>query len=108
MNISFNPLKLGLPQRAIISFAISNPLGAADLLLHGEQNLQGWGTTVQPDQALLYVRGFDPVTQRFKYEVNQRFGSTSLAVNAVRTPVIVTAMMRFDLGPTREKQSLVQ
>lgn len=108
MQISFNPLKLGLPQRAIISFSISNPLGAADLMLHGQNNLQGWGTTVQPDQSLLYVRGFDPATQRFKYEVNQRFGSTSLAFNTVRTPVIVTAQMRFDLGPTREKQSLVQ
>ena len=40
MNISFNPLKLGLPQRAIISFSVSNPLGAADLLLHGENHLE--------------------------------------------------------------------
>ncbi len=108
MNISFNPLKLGLPQRATFSFAISNPLGAADLLLHGENHLVGWGTNTQPDQALLYVRGFDATTQRFKYEVNQRFGSTNPAFNTVRTPVIVTAQLRFDLGPTREKQSLVQ
>lgn len=108
MSISFNPLKLGLPQRAIISFSVSNPLGAADLLLHGEKKLAGWGTNIAPDQALLYVRGFDATTQRFKYEVNQRFGSTSPAQSTIRTPVIVTAQMRFDLGPTREKQSLVQ
>jgi hypothetical protein len=108
MSIAFNPLKLGLPQRATLSFAISNPLGAADLLLHGENRLQGWGSTTQPDQALLYVRGFNPVTQTYRYEVNQRFGNTSPQFNTIRTPVIVTAQFRFDLGPTREKQSLVQ
>lgn len=108
MSIAFNPLKLGLPQRATISFGVANPLGAADLLLHGENNLRGWGSTPQPDQALLYVRGFDPATNRFKYEVNQRFGSTAPQISTVRTPVVVTAQMRFDLGPTREMQSLVQ
>ena len=35
LNISFNPLKVRLPQRATLSFSVSNPLGAADLLLHG-------------------------------------------------------------------------
>jgi len=35
LTISFNPLKVRLPQRATLSFSVSNPLGAADLLLHG-------------------------------------------------------------------------
>ena len=108
MQLSFNPLKLGLPQRATFSFAIANPLGAADLLLHGENKLAGWGSSAEPDQSLLYVRGYDPATQRFKYEVNQRFGATSPQFNTLRTPVVITAQLRFDLGPTREKQSLVQ
>ena len=107
MSISFNPLKLGLPQRATLSLAINNPLGAADLVLHGENNLKGWGQPATPDNQLLYVRGYDPTAQRFKYEVNQRFGNTSPATNAFRQPVVVTAMMRFDLGPAREKQQLV-
>ena len=77
-------------------------------MLHGENNLKGWGQPATPDNQLLYVRGYDPTAQRFKYEVNQRFGNTSPATNAFRQPVVVTAMMRFDLGPTREKQSLVQ
>jgi len=108
MSISFNPLKLGLPQRATVSFSINNPLGAADLLLHGENKLQGWGQTPFADPQLLYVRGYDPAAQRFKYEVNQRFGATNPAFNQFRNPVVVTAMMRFDLGPTREQQSLTQ
>ena len=36
LNISFNPMKVRLPQRATLTFNINNPLGAADILLHGE------------------------------------------------------------------------
>ncbi len=108
LSVSLDPIKLHLPQRANIQFQVSNPIGAADLLLHGEDNLRGWGQTVQPDATLLYVRGFNPVTQRYTYEVNQRFGSTKPSQTMVRQPVTVTAMMRFDLGPARERQLLTQ
>ena len=46
--------------RDAVSSRSSNPLGAADLLLHGENNLHGWGQFAFPDPTLLYVRGFDP------------------------------------------------
>jgi len=108
MSVSFNPIKVRMPQRATISFQVSNPLGAADLLLHGSDNLRGWGQPSFPDQQLLYVRGFDPSARRYKYEVNQRFGSTNQALGAFRLPVTLTAMMRFDIGPTRERQLLTQ
>jgi carboxypeptidase family protein len=108
LSVAFNPLKVRMPQRATLSFQISNPLGAADLLLHGSNNLRGWGQQVFPDQSLLYVRGFDSQTQRFRYEVNQRFGATSPAFSAFRAPVTLTAMLRFDVGPTRERQMLEQ
>ncbi|MHB1070850.1 MAG: TonB-dependent receptor, partial [Gemmatimonadaceae bacterium] len=91
LSVSFNPIKLHLPQRANIQFQVSNPIGAADLLLHGEDNLRGWGQTVQPDATLLYVRGFQP-SSGYKYEVNQRFGSTRPSQTMVRQPVTVTAM----------------
>jgi hypothetical protein len=108
MSLSFNPLKFRMPQRATLSLQVGNPLGAADLLLHGNNNLHGWGQFAFPDPTLLAVRGFDPLTQRYKYDVNQRFGSTLPALTAVRAPVTITAMMRFDLGPTRERQALTQ
>ncbi|HEY3745612.1 MAG TPA: hypothetical protein VGL17_05185, partial [Gemmatimonadaceae bacterium] len=76
MSLSFNPLKFRMPQRATLSLQIGNPLGAADLLLHGNNNLRGWGQFSFPDPNLLAVRGFDPTTQRYSYDVNQRFGST--------------------------------
>ncbi len=108
LSVSFNPLKLRLPQRATLSFQVNNPLGAADLLLHGGQNLRGWGQPATPDAALLYVRGFDAATQRFRYEVNQRFGATRPAFTTLRAPVTVTALMRFDFGAARERQVLTQ
>jgi hypothetical protein len=54
------------------------------------------------------VRGFDPSTQRYRYEVNQRFGETRPAFNTLRNPVVLTAALRFDVGPTRERQLLLQ
>jgi hypothetical protein len=108
LSISLNPVKFRLPQRATISFNVANPLGAADLLLHGEDGIKGWGQARIPDPNLLYVRGFDPVTQRFRYDVNQRFGNTSPQLSAIRAPVALTVQVRVDLGPTRERQVLLQ
>lgn len=106
LSVSLNPVKFRMPQRASISFQLSNPLGAADLLLHGSDGLRGWGQQAMPDQSLLHVRGFDPSQRRFDYEVNQRFGSTSPAGSAFRVPVTLTALFRFDIGPMRERQLL--
>ena len=108
LSISFNPAKIRMPQRASIQFQLSNPLAAADMLLHEDDKLKGWGQVATPDPSLLYVRGFDPSTQRYRYEVNQRFGATNPQFSAFRAPVTLTAMLRFDVGPTRERQSLTQ
>lgn len=108
LNVSLDRAKFHMPQRGEISFSLSNPLGAADLLLNGSGNLKGWGQSSFQDPALLYVRGFDAATGRYKYEVNQRFGASRPQFLTMRSPVTLTATMRFDLGPTREKQSLQQ
>jgi hypothetical protein len=107
LSFTFNPMRVRMPQRATLSFNLSNPLGAADLIMHGSNRLHGWGQPVTPDQSLLYVRGFDPNNGgRYIYEVNQRFGATLPALSAFRLPVTLTAMLRFDVGPTRERQAL--
>jgi hypothetical protein len=108
LNVSLDRAKFRMPQRTQISFSLSNPLGAADLAMNGSGNLRGWGQSVIPDQALLYVRGFNPQTRRYTYEVNQRFGATSPLFQTLRTPVTLTASMRVDLGAMRERQSLIQ
>lgn len=108
LSVSFNPIKVRMPQRATLSFNVSNPLGAADMLLHSDDKLRGWGQNPSPDPALLVVRGFDRTNNRYIYDVNQRFGATDPRFTAFRLPVTVTAMLRFDVGPTRERQSLTQ
>ena len=106
LSFTFNPARVRMPQRATLSFNLSNPLGAADLVMHGSNRLHGWGQPAAPDQSLLYVRGFDANAGRYIYEVNQRFGATLPALSAFRLPVTLTAMLRFDVGPTRERQAL--
>ncbi|HUF51089.1 MAG TPA: carboxypeptidase-like regulatory domain-containing protein [Longimicrobiales bacterium] len=108
LNITLDRAKFRMPDRTSLSFSVSNPLGAADLLVNGSGDLRGWGQNAFPDQALLYVRGFDANTQQYRYEVNQRFGATRPQVMTLRSPVMVTASFRFDLGPKREQQSLAQ
>lgn len=108
LTVTLDRAKFRMPRRASISFSLSNPLGAADLAVNGSGHLKGWGQAIFPDQSLLYVRGFDPVTQRYKYEVNQRFGVTRPELVAIRQPVVLSTTMRFDLGATRERQSLAQ
>ena len=108
LSISLNPMKVRMPQRATLSFSVSNPLGAADLLLHGQGNLHGWGQTTFVDPTLFYVRGFDSTAKRYRYEVNPRFGSANPQFNAFRAPVTLTMQMRIDIGPSRERQQLTQ
>ena len=108
LNVTLDRAKFRMPQRASLSFSLTNPLGAADLLLNGSGNLRGWGQSPFPDQSLLYVRGFDPATRRYRYEVNQRFGATRPQFLTLRAPVTLTMSMRVDLGPMRERQNLAQ
>ncbi len=97
-----------MPQRAAVNFALSNPLGAADLALNGSGNLRGWGQSPFPDQSLFYVRGFNPATREYSYEVNQRFGQTRPQFLTLRSPVTMTVSVKIDLGPTMERQGLGQ
>jgi hypothetical protein len=111
LNVNFNSLKLGLPQRVNLSLQIANPLNGLDRLVNGEDGLKGWGSFVNPggNGALLFVRGYDQATNSFKYEVNERFGSTRPSQTTQRAnPAQFTLQMRYDLAPPREQQQLMQ
>jgi len=108
LNINFNAQKIGLPKRLTINLSFTNPLGIADLLVNGDRNAKGWGQEIPPDQSLLFVRGFDPTTKRYKYEVNQRFGSTLPQQSVQRTPAYASLAFGFDVGAPRERQLLTQ
>src|SRR5262249_48011964 len=106
IQLTLDRAKFRMPQRANVSFSLNNPLGAADLALNGSGHLKGWGQSYAPDQSLLYVRGFDPTSNRYTYQVNQRFGATSPALVVLRSPVVFTTQVRVDVGAMRERQTL--
>lgn len=108
ISVSLDRAKFRMPQRANVSFSLTNPLGAADLAVNGSGSLKGWGQSPFPDQSLLYVRGFDPSSKRYIYEVNQRFGATRPELVTIRQPVVLTTSLRFDVGAMRERQNLGQ
>ncbi|HEY4133401.1 MAG TPA: carboxypeptidase-like regulatory domain-containing protein [Gemmatimonadaceae bacterium] len=106
--LKFNPQKIGLPKRASLTLTVSNPIALTDLALHGSNNLRGWGQDIPPDQNLLFVRGFDATTKQFKYEVNQRFGSTRPQQSSVYALPFLSLGLSIDIGVARERQLLTQ
>jgi hypothetical protein len=108
LGLKFNPQKIGLPKRLRLTLAVQNPLGIADLIVHGANDVRGWGQNIPPDQNLLFVRGFDPATRRFKYEVNERFGSTRPQQSTTHALPFISLGFSLDVGMPRERQLLTQ
>lgn len=96
-----------LPQRATVRFQLSNPLTGLDALFHGWNDLHGWGAPPSISPQLLYVRGFDPATRKFNYEVNNRFGKSGANQTVRVAPFAITMDVRIDVGPERERQRLM-
>jgi hypothetical protein len=104
---NFRPsLGRGLGRRLMISINTSNLLAGLDRLFHGETALHGWGQSARPDPTLLYVRGFDPATNRFVYQVNERFGDTRGTRTAFRAPFQLGVQVRWTVGPDRQREAL--
>lgn len=59
----------------LFSLTVLNAPAGLDLLLHGTNELRGWGQPALPDAALLYVRGFDAASSTFRYAANANFGA---------------------------------
>jgi hypothetical protein len=91
----------GLDRRLSISIDASNALVGVDQLLHGSNGLRGWGQMTRVDPILLYPRGFDPGTQSFRYEVNERFGDARQTGLAIRNPFQIQISGRIAVGQQR-------
>ena len=99
--------KLGaLNRRMTFVITAVNPLTGIDQLLHGANNLRGWGQPNRPDPTLLYVRGFDATNQRFIYQVNERFGDNNATRTAFRTPFMIGVQARLQVGPDRQREMM--
>ncbi|HEU4453676.1 MAG TPA: carboxypeptidase regulatory-like domain-containing protein, partial [Longimicrobium sp.] len=95
---TFRPELPRLGRRLSISLDAQNLPAGLDLALHGSGNLSGWGQqSFGLDETLLYPRGFDPVGQRFVYEVNEQFGKTRARRSGV-SPFQVQLSARLAVG----------
>jgi hypothetical protein len=103
-----NPERLGMQNRVQLSLSLTNVPAGLDALLHGSSKLQGWGQSSASDPTLLYVRGFDPTSRQFRYEVNPRFGDTRVSQNGIRNPFLVTLEARVQLGRDFTRQAIDQ
>jgi hypothetical protein len=106
MQVSFVSTALHLPQRATIRMGLQNVLTGVDMLVHGSENVHGWGQQPSLDPTLLYVRGFDAGSNSFKYDVNPRFGDNRQSNAGIRNPFMISLDVSYDVGPERERQQL--
>ncbi|HEX5437804.1 MAG TPA: carboxypeptidase-like regulatory domain-containing protein [Gemmatimonadaceae bacterium] len=104
--VSFDRYRLGFGNRGSIQLIFTNLLAGADALLHGANGLHGWGQPAFPDARLLTVRGFDPATRRYQYDVNPFFGSSAAARLGYRAPFSVSIDVRLNIGPNQESSWL--
>ncbi|HEX9221036.1 MAG TPA: TonB-dependent receptor, partial [Gemmatimonadaceae bacterium] len=104
LQANIRPTSFGLDRRLTISVITLNTLTGLDQLLHGSNNLHGWGQPSFPDRTLLYVRGFDPTTNSYKYQVNEHFGVTNGTRNAFRVPFQIAIQGRLTLGTDPARQ----
>ena len=99
LQFNYRPTWLGLERRLTASIVTTNLLVGLDRMFHGAEGLKGWGQAVRPDQTLLVVRSFDPVTSRFQYAVNERFGASTANTVAFRQPFQIGIQLRYTVGP---------
>jgi hypothetical protein len=107
LQINYRPDHFGLKRNLMLSASLVNPLAGADLLVHGANNLQGWGQPNRVDPNLLYVTGFDPVSNNFKYQVNERFGDQRAATAIVQQPFQISITARYTIGPDRQREMML-
>ncbi len=106
LQVNWRPQMWGLDRRLMISVNTQNFLGGVDELLHGRNNLHGWGTIRSQDNTLLYVTGFDPVTRSYRYEVNERFGASRKGANGIVVPFQLGVNARLMIGPDRARDAI--
>jgi hypothetical protein len=104
LQANIRPAGFGLDRRLTISISTMNALTGLDQLLHGNDKLHGWGQPSFPDRTLLYVRGFDPATSTYQYQVNEHFGVANGTRNAFRVPFQLAIQGRLTLGTDPARQ----
>lgn len=106
--MNFKPDAWGLNRRLTLSVQLQNALVGIDQLLHGSDDMHGWGQPIVPDRTLLFVRGFDPSADRFRYQVNEHFGVANGRNAAYRVPFQIGLQGRLIVGEDPRSQQVRQ
>ncbi len=106
LQMNWRPGLFGLNRRLMVSVTTQNLLGGIDQALHGLNDLHGWGVARGQDNTLLYVRGFDPSTNRYIYQVNERFGASRAGANGIQVPFQIGVQARYTVGPDRVRNAI--
>ena len=85
---------------------LENVLGGVDQLVHGGNNLHGWGSQPIVDPVLLVPTGFNPTSREFSYTVNPRFADTRGYNTLVRNPFRISLDFSIDLSTAYPLQQL--
>ncbi len=104
LQVNWRPIQFN--RRMTISLATVNLLGGLDELVHGADDIKGWGGNARPDATLLTVKGFDATTNRFKYVVNERFGATNAGSTSIRAPFQLRVTGRYTIGQAQGRDLL--
>lgn len=107
LNVQWTPRSFRVRGRQFSSSVVfENPLSGLDQAMHGSEHLRGWGSRAAPDPALLVSRGFDAASQRFRYDVNPRFGDTRAFRTLSRQPFRITLDFSLNFSVPYDVQQL--
>ena len=98
LRASLRPNLPAFDERMTISIDARNVLTGLDQLVHGADDMHGWGEGQRADANLLEVKAFDPARNAFVYDVNEGFGQTRRGPNAFRNGFSITISARVALG----------
>jgi hypothetical protein len=93
-------------RRLIVTLLASNVTAGLDYLIHGPDDLRGWGQFANPDPTLLEVRGFNQTRQAFDYAVNPHFGQP-IGNGLLRQPFRLTIEARLAIGSDPRYQPMM-
>jgi len=105
LQLNWRPRARRFDDRLTLSLLATNTLAGLDRLLHGA-SIKGWGQPLLPDRQLLTVTGFDAAAGRYRYAVNERFGTPIATRNPFGVPFQLSLRGQIAIGTEPSRANL--
>lgn len=105
VQLNWRPRARRFDDRLTVSLLAANTLAGVDRLLHGTA-IKGWGQPLFPDRQLLTVTGFDAASRRYRYTVNERFGTPTATRNPLGVPFQLSLRGQIAIGTDPSRANL--